>query len=234
MKEHKILDNEKITWHEDERRQLDYQTLFEDNSEPSPSQKAEHPENGEKEKNDVGALLREKKYEWRVRLKNARENAFAKGFEEGKKEGISQSRKEIDNKLTELEVMFEKAHREWKERQEKLNPGLLDLVFEIAESILEIPVENTDIRKKLDQDLEELLQRIDDYSKPMLWISESDYHYVEKLKERYAPETTVNIKISAECNPGEFKFDTDQERVVSDFRKLLTDFKAKLSLPSWK
>src|SRR5699024_3975550 len=107
------------------------------------------PEEPEEEKIDIKALLRKRDRMWKIRLKNAREDAFSRGFEDGRQQGIEQARAEIDRKLASLERAFSKAHEEWKDRQELLDPGLLDLVFDIAESILEIPVTNMNLRKKL-------------------------------------------------------------------------------------
>lgn len=229
MDEQKIIGTGELNWYDEERAQLDYQMIFDQNDE---SDKKEQQEKAPSEI-DIKALLRERDHKWKTRLKKAREHAFSKGYEEGRRQGLEQGRSEIEEQLSGLERSFEEAHIEWKKRQKLLDPGLLDLVFDIAETILELPVENPAIRVKLEQEISSLLHRMDEEVKPFLWISESDYEYVQEMKEEYLSESSVNIQISEECNPGEFKFETDQKTVVYSFKKMLDDFRNNLSLPSW-
>lgn len=231
MEDQKILDTEQISWYDEERAQLDYQMIFDNNEEAAESEKEK--EQKEAQQVDVKALLRERDRKWKKRLKKAREHAFSKGYEEGRKQGLEQGRSEVDERIRGLETTLEDAHEEWKRRQELLDPGLLDLVFDIVESILEIPVENPAIREKLDQEISSLLYQMDDQGTPFLWVSECDFSYVQKLKEKHLSESSVNIQVSDECNPGEFKFETDRKTVVYSFRKMLDDFRNSLSLPSW-
>lgn len=237
MTEQKIIDKEQLNWQEEEAARLDYQSVFDDGSgeeEQADSEQLPNDVVKEKVEIDVSALMRERDRMWKLRLRKARDHAFSQGFESGKMEGIKEARAEIDSKLATLREAFEKAHDEWRKRQEFLDPGILDLIFDISESILEIPVENPEIRKKLDRELGDLLRQIDEKSRPTVWVSESDYEYVGKLKEERAPHATININVSDECNPGEFKIDTDRESVIHNFRIMLRDFKDKLSLPRWK
>ena len=232
MEDQKILATEEISWYDEERAQLDYQMVF-DNSEDQGEEEEAQQQEQEQQQIDVKALLRERDRKWKKRLKKAREHALSKGYEEGRKQGLAQGRSEIEERMTDLESSFSKAHEEWKRRQEILDPGLLDLVFDIAESILEIPVENPEIREKLNQEISSLLHRMDEQVTPFLWVSASDYSYVQNIKEKHLSESSVNIQVSEECNPGEFKFETDQKTVVHSFREMLDDFRNTLSLPSW-
>ena len=231
MEDQKILATEEISWYDEERAQLDYQMIFDSNETHSDTEEEE--EQQEQQQVDVKALLRERDQKWKKRLKKAREHAFSKGYEEGRKQGLAQGRSEVEERISGLESSFNEAHEEWKRRQKTLDPGLLDLVFDIAESILEIPVENPKIREKLDQEISSLLHRMDEQVTPFLWVSASDYRYVQEIKEKHLSESSVNIQVSEECNPGEFKFETDQKTVVYSFRKMLDDFRNTLSLPSW-
>ena len=115
-----------------------------------------------------------------------------------------------------------------------LDAGVLDLAFELAESILEIPVENPEIRKAMSAELEPVLRRVDESTRPVLWVSETDEDFVLALKEDNAPRTPIQIRIDKTLNTGEFKLETSRESIVHKFKTLLQDLKESLNLPSWK
>lgn len=228
MNDQKIINNNHISWQDEENARLDYRVVFDDGGYSDRKEEQEV-----KEEVDVTKMLRERDRQWISKLKNAREVAFNQGVEKGRMKGLEEARAELSSHLSVLENAIEQAQQEWRARQEVLDPGLLDLAFDIAETILGIPVENPEIRKKMENELAPLLESMDEYSKPLLRVSESDYAYVEKLGEEYAPETTIKIRVSEDCNPGEFELETGHESVVLKFRKALRDFKDKLMLPSW-
>lgn len=224
----RIIDNKKINWNDLENSKLNYQMIFEEKVETL------EKEETEEEGFDIVEVLSRKEREWKKKLEEACKEAYAHGIEEGRKRGADEARAEIDSKLATLENAFAKAHEEWKEKQNYLEPALLDMVFEITEAILEIPVENPAIRTKLEEEIAPLLHKIDDSSKSVLWVSESDFSYIEKLVNEYTPENPVTIRVSKECNPGEFELETSRETIVRSYEKMLGDFKDSLALPSWK
>lgn len=238
MQEKKILHNEQLSWYNDndDQRMLNYQLAFEEqNSQVEQEEEKEQFTPDEKEETiDAGALLRKRDHKWKKRLQRARKAAYQKGVEEGHQEGLVQAREEIDGKIERLEAILSQSHKEWQQRKQKLIPGLLDLVFDLAEMIVGLPVENPKVRESMEEELSTLLHEADKEIKPIVWVSESDYAYVEKLVEKYATEVMVNIRISKTYNPGEFAFDTDRETVVRDFKEMLNDFRKSLSLPSWQ
>lgn len=237
MEDQKIFNNEQVSWYDEGSERLDYELAFEKNGSPTTEkekQKTAESDDKENERPDVMALLRQRDVKWKKRLKKAREVAYSKGFEEGKKEGAEQVRTEMTAKFESVERMFEQAHQAWVERHKALDPGLLDMVFELSEAVIGLPVENPEIRSTLESELSGLLHEAEDQIKPVLWVSERDYKFVEELIKKYNPQTSVDLRISQECNPGEFEFDTDKETVVHRFKKILNDFKESLSLPTWK
>lgn len=227
MKRGKIINDQQIKWHGKESSRLSYQMIFE---EESSSKKNEQSSD---EEPDIEALLEERDKRWREKLREARESAYKKGVEEGLKQGLKEARSEIDGKLGMLEEAYRQAHKEWSERQDILETGMLDLIFDIAEKILGIPVKNTAIRDKLDLELRSLLQKVDGETRPLLWISEEDFEYIDRLKEDFSSQTPVYIKTDKDLKPGEFILETNSETVVHKFETMLDDFKDSLSLPSW-
>ncbi|NGP87402.1 hypothetical protein [Fodinibius halophilus] len=238
MEDQKIFNTDQVSWYEDDDNQLDYQVAFEEaesfKTDPLVQEGVNETDEPQQQQVDVKELLRERDQKWKERIKKSRAAAFSKGVEQGKQQGYEQAEKEFKQKEQQLEMMFEKAHMEWHARHEALNPGLLDLVFEIVEEIVGLPVENPAIRESLEEELSVLLHGAEEEIKPLVRVSESDYKFVEELVEKYAPEATLTIRVSEDCNPGEFEFETDKKMVVYRFKEMLNDFRENLSLPSWK
>lgn len=217
----KIIDHKDINLFEKKVSRLSYDMIFNEGSE------------NDQEEIDIDAILEENNRRWEKRLKREKEDAFLYGREEGFDLGLKKARKEIDEKLEVLREGLEAAHNEWKERQVMMEPGILDLVFEITDQVLGIPLECEQVREKLESELGPLLQKVDESSRPVLWVAEEDYSYVEKLQDEYAGHISLKVRVSKECNPGEFELETNRETVVHNFRKMLGDFKDSLSLPTW-
>lgn len=226
MNNRKIIDQKKFNWADKEVSRLSYGMIF--NERPVAD---EEPE--EEVQIDTEALLRENDRKWERRLKKAKEEAFEYGFEQGRREGVNETRKEIDTRVASLKEGVQTAHEQWKAHQQLIEPGILDLVFELTEKVLDIPVENPAIRETMKSELGELLQKLDDSTKPVLWVSREDLEFVEELREEFSPELSVHIRTDDSCNPGEYRLETSRETVVQDFREILSDFKDSLSLPSW-
>jgi len=224
MSSRKILDEKKINWNRNDQATLSYRMIFDEI----------HPETQvEEEAPDYEQILEDTNREWEERLKKARQEAFEAGVAEGEESGYQRAASELDNKLIKIESHLQKAHHEWQERQKMIDPGVLDMAFDLAGAILQVPVENPEIRKNLEQELGPLLQRIDETTKPVLWISEHDQELINDIREDYAPGATVNVRVNSELNTGEFKLETSRETVVHKFNVMLQDLKDSLTLPSW-
>lgn len=224
MNKPKIIDDSQINWNREETSRLSYEMIFKEQF---------SSDTKEEDELDIEELLEKKQQEWKKKLQQATEEAYQNGLDEGLKKGLEEARSEIDIKLKGLENAFQEAHVEWQERQQILETGLLNLVFEISETILGMPVENPAIREKLDGELGPLLQKLEEHTKPFLLVSEADFEYVQRLKDRIAPKTTVTIHPDKTFNSGEFKLETNHETVVHQFQTMLSDFKESLSLPLW-
>jgi len=233
MEDQKILHTEEINWYEEDDHPLDYEMAF-DGKGYKKSKKSKSPEPPSEKKVDVKQLIEKRDAKWKKRLAKARKEAFEKGREQGYQEGFEEAEQQVEDKIDRLEHLVGKAHREWEEQHELLNPGLLDLVFDMVEKIVGLPVENPAIREQLEEELSGLLHETEGNIKPQLWVSEEDYRYVEELVEKYAPELSLSIRINEDCNPGEFEFETQKETVVYRFREKLADLKENMTLPSWK
>ncbi len=214
----KIIRKTRFTWQEDEQFRLNYQMLFDDKK---PEETAP----------DYQEVLQQKQQEWAAELKSARQQAYEKGVQEGFQQGCQKGRSELEQSQEVFKKEFMKARQEWKEVQDLLKPGLLQLVFDLCEAILGIPVVNGAMRNKLEEELRGLFQEIDKKSRPVLWVSAEDYDMVDALQKEFAETTGVVIRVSKYCKPGEYQLETNREKIVREFRLVLEDFKESLILP---
>jgi flagellar biosynthesis/type III secretory pathway protein FliH len=233
MEDQKILHTEEINWYEEDQNRLDYEVAFDGNGYKKSPKDDSHEDPVNEQQVDVKQLINKRDKKWEKRLAKVRKEARQEGYEQGYEKGFNDAEQEIDGKLDHLEHLVENAHSQWIERQKMLNPGLLDLVFDIVEEIVGLPVENPEIREQLEDELSVLFHETDSQVKPQLWVSEEDYEFVKGLIEKYSPELSLSLRVSEDYNTGEFEFETDKETVVHCFREKLADFKENITLPSW-
>lgn len=232
MKGQKVLDNNQINWHKGEGARLNYQTIFNEGIEAEAKpEKAEKPE--ESAKVDLVEALADRDRKWKIKVQKTKEEAWQEGFEEGLKQGREQAEAEIDNKLAIIKAAIDAASTEWKKRQELIDPGLLDLAFEISEAILGAPIEHPEMRKSLELSLGPILERIDNQSKPVLLVAENDFKYIQTLVDEYAHDTLLKVRVDPGINPGEFHFESTEETVIQNVKNTLREFRKELPLPSW-
>lgn len=225
MKKQRVLEQGKVEWFTDENSRLNYQLIFSEQQEEEVI--TEHSQ-------DLDEVLTHRDNRWKNKLNQARKEAYQKGLEEGYDQGLNEARDEFERKLEGFQAHFEQAREEWKRQQEQLTPGVLDLAFDIAEKILQIPVENPAVRERLEQQLLPLFRNLDQHTKAVIYTSVADFSFVEELYKEYAHEISLRIVAKEGLNPGEFNLETPGARVISDFREMLNEFKETLSLPTWK
>lgn len=223
----RFLDEDEVTWQKESVSRLNYDMIFDNSPDVDESEELR------KEKGELENKLVEQEKKWQARLRKMEVEAFEKGFQKGKLTGKSEAEAEIDQKLLRIEEILKSSHKEWKEVQTLLEPGILDLSFEIAEEILKLPLEHEELRERLAEEIHSLLQKMDDGSKAAIHVSQSDFEMINNLVEEYRNRLTVHLTMEEDCNPGEFKFETKRETIVKDFKLQLQDFKDALNLPSW-
>ncbi|MEX2601688.1 MAG: FliH/SctL family protein [Balneolaceae bacterium] len=228
----KIIDNRQIEWFDKEISRLSYRMIFDDRAAAASEEPGQNEE--EQQSVDVAELLHRRDRLWGGRLKEARKEAYQQGFQEGLDQGLEEGRSEAKQHLEELERVVKQGVEEWRARQQLLEPGLTDLLFEITEKILQIPISQPEMQELLEREIGMLLQRMGEGSRPVLHVSEQDMELMEKLILKYAQEIPVSVHSDESLLPGEFRLETDRERVAREYRALLKDFKDSLTLPTWK
>lgn len=223
----RFLGQDEVKWQKESVSRLNYDMIFDNSPDVDESEELR------KQKDELEQKLVEQEKRWQACLRKMEVEAFEKGFQKGRVTGKTEAEAEIDQKLLGIEETLTRGHQEWQEIQTLLEPGILDLSFEIAEEILKLPLEHEELRERLTEEVHSLLQKMDDGSKAAIHVSQSDYEMIESLVEEYRNRLTVHLTMEAECKPGEFKFETKRETVVKDFKLQLQDFKDALNLPSW-
>lgn len=176
----------------------------------------------------------ERDTKWKLKVEKTREVAFSEGYEEGLAAGYAKAQSELESKLDFINETIHVGQEHWKNRQELLDPGLLDLAFEIAESILGFPIEHPELKKSLELSLVPLFERIDNQSKPVLLVAETDFEYIQLLKNEYAPESFLKVRIDKNCRPGEYRFESTEEVVIKSAMNTIKEFRKNLAIPSWE
>lgn len=223
----KVLNSGMVEWSEKESRRLSFDMVFKE-LEPETE-----PEGTEEIQPDPEVLLAELNREWEARLAKEVQAAREEGIQQGKEEGYAKASKEFSDQLYSVNEMLEAAHDEWKQRQELLEPGILDLVFELSEGILGVPVDNPQLENALKNRLLPILQQLEEETKPVIRVAKRELDTVKMLKEVFAPKTHMIIEKDEKLNPGEFEVETNEEHLVHTFRAMLDDLRKEMDLPSW-
>ena len=235
MKNPRVLDNEQINWYKENCTKLNYKMLFNEKKVSNEILELEEAEAVELSPEEILEQARiERDQKWRFKVNKTKEDAYAQGYEEGKAAGYMHAQYDLEGKLDFINSTIEKGLEEWKKRQELIDPGILDLAFEIAETILGFPVEHPELRNNLESTLGPLLERIDDQSKPLLLVAESDLEYIELLKEKYAPDTFIKVRVDQTCRSGEYRFESTHEVVIQNVMNTLKEFRKTLPIPTWE
>ena len=235
MKNPRVLDNDQIKWYKENNTKLNYKMLFNETEAPPEILELEEAEAIELSPEEIAEQARiDRDRKWKLKVNKTREVAYAQGYEEGKAAGYMHAQYDLEGKLDFINNTLENGFEEWKKRQELIDPGILDLAFEIAETILGFPVEHPELRNNLESTLGPLLERIDDQSKPVLLVAESDLEYIELLKEKYAPDTFIKVRVDQTCRSGEYRFESTHEVVIQNVMNTLKEFRKTLPIPTWE
>jgi flagellar biosynthesis/type III secretory pathway protein FliH len=213
-----IIDRERFVFNDDtSSKRLSYRTIFGEEPENQADDATSVEERYIKELNQLRRTMQ-------AEVEKAREDGFRRGHDTGFREGFDQASTDIDRRVTQIERALKEASREWRAIQEELHPGVLKMIFEICESVLGIPFEDHDIRKKMESELMVLFQELDGASKPVLWVHEGDLAFAGDLISRYAKRIGIQVRPAEKCKPGEYVLETNKERIIRDYQLMLREF----------
>lgn len=225
----KVINSEQLNFKGEEFARLSYDMLFEDQAsgeeEENPSLEEAVEETSTEE---LSERLREVEEEWGERLEEEREKAARAAYDRGKEHGREVAESSMEKNISTLKSALEEADRKIDEMLEELKPEMARMVFDLAEKVVRVPLEDEEIRRKVSRDIEEVLDKLEEGIRVKIKVSESDYRAVEEKLGGCG--NRVELSSGEELNPGEYSIDTRKERVVKQFTKILDDFRESVAL----
>ncbi|TVQ12157.1 MAG: hypothetical protein EA364_09225 [Balneolaceae bacterium] len=171
--------------------------------------------------------------EWTEKLVAARKEEAEKAYKQGFNDGQKLSKANAEQHLENFKKTMKDADSRIQGLIHEVKPGITDLIFDLAEKVMEIPVESDMLRMKVAQELDGLLQQLDITSRIRLQVSTEDYEHIFSMIQETHHSDKLSIQMLDDLNPGEYQLDTDQEKVVKDFREILKDYRQQLLSNDW-
>lgn len=189
---------------------------------------------------EVELLLEQRNVEWKKRVKleqiKSHREGYEKGYNDGSREATEKTyastKEEITQSFSSLQETFNHIENNIKELHQTLEAGVCSLIFSIAEQVIGIPIYHAKLEEKLKAELEKIFKSMDEAQKIELWCSPNDQQHIASLTAEMNLQK-VFISADAELNPGEYRIETNNRKVVRDFKKSLTELQDQLTIEHW-
>lgn len=218
MADPKLIFRERLKLDEVEKTRLSYEDLFQVKTE---------------EDVDCQEVLERNNLEWTRRMNETRQLAIKEGYDAGLNDGESKARKRIDEQLHHFEAALMELDRRLQQTIEEIKPGITSLVFDIAEKVIGVPIQNEQLQKWVVATVEHTLESITDHSKIHITVAEADYDAIKELMQKVSGLKKIKVDYSATLKPGEFIIDSPHHAVVNSFSKKLEDLRMSAPLNDW-
>ncbi|TNE71801.1 hypothetical protein EP331_08470 [bacterium] len=218
MPDPKLIYRERLQQDEVEKTRLSYEDLFQVKTD---------------EEVDYQEVLERNNLEWTRRVNETRQLAIKEGYDAGLTDGETQARKRIDEQLHHFEAALMEIDRRLHQTIEEIKPGIVSLVFDMAEKVIGVPVENDSLKTWVVDTVRTTLETITDHSKIKITVAEADYDAVKELMEKLPEFKKVTVTYTGRLNPGEFEIDSPHHAVLNSFSKKLDDLRAAAPLNDW-
>lgn len=182
---------------------------------------------------DYQEVIERNNLEWTRRLNETRQLAIKEGYEAGLNDGEAKARKRIDEQLHHFEAALMDLDRRLLQTIEEIKPGITSLVFDVAEKVISVPVQNEALKNWVVQSVAKSLEDISDHTKIDITVSEADYDAVKELIEKLPELKKIKIDYSGKLSPGEFSIESPHHIVVNSFAKKLSDLRKAVPLNDW-
>lgn len=207
----RIIQKDQLRVDEKESARLSYDMVFEQDHEEMDS--------------DARELLEQTRAEWEKKLVRERQKAIEEGYQAGYRDGYEQARQEVEQQLSPVKQALEQVESRLETFTEEIKPALTTLVFELAEKVLSVPVENEDLKQQVAATVKTWLDRFRNEQQVNVYVSETDFETVKQLVKD--DQNAVVLNVSPEVNPGEFHIETNHQAVIQNFKKHLTHLRSK-------
>ncbi len=228
--ENNIIDSNSLQVENGESRRLSYEMLFDDSGNGNHSN-GFHEQVPFKEHREV---LEKAEDEWRLKLEEAKTEAFQKGLEEGIKQGKERALTEMNQKKEWMKSVVSAIEDRISGLMDDLKPQVATLAFDITEKILGLPVKSVKLRERVKVEVKNLISSFDQNIQVKLVVASSDFEFVSQALEELPNPERVQLSKSEKLSAGEYIVDTSNERIVKNFNKMLLDFREEVALEEFE
>lgn len=228
--ENNVIDSNNLQVETGGSRRLSYEMLFNDAG-------SENNSNGLHENvpyKEHHKTLEKAEAEWKLKLEEARSEAYQKGLEDGMKEGEERVLSNLDLKKEWMKDVVSTIENQVSELMDDLKPQVATLVFDITEKILGLPVKSEKLREKVAEEIQKLVASFDRDIQVKLVVASSDYEFVLKALKQLPNPERIQLTKSERLSAGEYTVDTSNERIVKNFSKMLLDFREEMALEEFE
>lgn len=189
---------------------------------------------------EVEQMLAARDEEWKKRVKleqiKSHRQGYDKGYQDGELEATEKTREsttgEVVNSFQGLQGALNHIESNIQELHKEIEPGVCSLVFSIAEQVIGIPVHKKELEDQVKSELERIFKSMDESQKIEIWCSRSDLQYVQSLSADLNLKKII-IETDPELKPGEYRVETNQRKVIRNFKKSLSEMMDQLTIEHW-
>lgn len=154
------------------------------------------------------------------------EESFIKGMEEGEKMAMEKMKEQISS----FHNAVEESQKQIENMMADIKPYMAKLVFDLAESVLDHPIESDHLRERVTQEVHAVLSDVETSMKVRIAVSEYDFEGIQKMVGDRLDADRLEVIPESSFNAGEYKVETSSEVVVKKFKKILEDFKNRIAI----
>jgi len=225
----KLIHKEKLDIDDQEATLLSYDVVF---SQHEMEQQIEQEEQLQKQQ-DINEALKAQEEEFQNQLAVAKQQAAQQGYENGFQEGRKEAEEVIRESISTFNDSLQELDHRLNKTLEEIEPGIISMVFDLAEKILQVPVKDDKFSEIVEQEVSQILRKISDDLRIEIYVSQHDEPAIRKLVNQIDTKR-IEIYSDTSMNPGEYAVETSEETVIRHFKKLLTDVRDQLDIENWR
>ena len=218
MADVRLIYREQLKYQAKDKTKLSYEELFEE----KPTEEIDYQD-----------VIERNNLEWTRRLNDTRQTAIKEGYQAGFSDGEAKARQRIDEQLHHFENALMELDQRLRNTIEEIKPGVTSLVFDMAEKVIGVPVENEQLQKWVQESVKKTLDSISENTKIEIVVSEYDYEAIVALMEKMPGVEKIKVSYSKTFQPGEFNVETPHDAVVNNFTKKMADLRKSIPLQDW-
>lgn len=226
----KIIDPSSLLVNAEECQRLSYDMLFDDGSYANRDNDENSSEEDSEDREAFQEKIKKLEEKWLQKLEEAQAEAYEQGFEEGKSQAEEEVQQEMEQQLVTLKASLTEIDERIDNLLDDIKPHVVTMVFDVVEKILNLPMKNELLRKRVASEVRAHLRSVEQGVNIKVMVSAKDYGFVVRALKDVPQSENIKITSSEALNTGEYALDTPNERIVKSFKKMLRDFREKIAL----